>query len=135
VTETDSELVFAGDKTTFPDATDEQIAAHAITYRMSIGRQPGDRLDEDNVLACQRVPVRQVIHLLPGKYLRALEQNQNIKSCCRHPENHTIDARYTSPKQAATGVPDIIVFYCACGCIHRRPMFGTGDVRPKWDVR
>lgn len=92
---------------------------------------------------------------IPLKYAEALEQNQQIASCCRHPENHDISAWYSSEKERATGKPDIYVFHCPCGRVHRRfcvggnPMTPDGEIdyaalaavgrepemRPFWEVR
>lgn len=81
--------------------------------------------------ACPRYPVKKLIGLLPKKYLEGLEQNQQIASCCRHPENHEIEAFKSSPDQTA---PDIYIFHCTCGKKHRRFCCSGGDVRPVWEV-
>lgn len=70
--------------------------------------------------------------MIPVKYLEALEHNQQIASCCRHPENHEIEAFKT--KEELT-VPDLYIFYCSCGRKHPRLCVGGGDVRPFWEVR
>jgi hypothetical protein len=93
--------------------------------------------------ACQRVPVQKVFHLLPAKYIEALEQNQQIAACCRHPENHEIEALYSSDADRDKGVPDIYIFHCTCGRKHRRFCIGGDhpadptklDKRPFWEVR
>jgi hypothetical protein len=82
-------------------------------------------------LACKRYPVKKLMGLLPVKYLEALEQNQKIASCCRHPENHEIEAFKSKPDEKA---PDIYIFHCSCGRQHRRFCIGGGDVRPVWEV-
>jgi hypothetical protein len=76
-------------------------------------------------VACPRVPVRQVRAVLPAKYLEALEQNQQIASCCRHPENHEVEALYSGPQ--AEGVPDIYIFHCTCGRKHSRFCVGGSE--------
>lgn len=118
-----------------------------------------------HVLACPRIPVVKVQKLLPPKYLERLEQDQKLPSCCRHPENHEIEAWYSSEEDAAKGVPDIYVFICTA--VHDltegkpefearfdRPRFGPArhtrfcvggsagsgpgakpDYRPFWEVR
>lgn len=83
-------------------------------------------------LACPRYPVAKLIKLLPVKYMEALEQNQLIASCCRHPENHEIEAFKSRPDEKA---PDIYIFHCTCGRKHTRFCVGGGDVRPVWEVR
>ena len=69
------------------------------------------------VLACKRHPVAKLKGLIPPKYIEALEQNQMLRSCCRHPENHDIEAFKSRAEEAA---PDIYIFHCRCGRQHRR---------------
>ena len=85
-------------------------------------------------LACERRPAAKLRHLLPVKYFEALEQNQQIAHCCRHPENHEIEAWYSSEADRDKGVPDIYIMHCTCGRQHRRFCVGGGDTRPKWEV-
>ena len=85
-----------------------------------------------HVLACPRQPVAKLGGLIPQKYIEALEQNQKIESCCRHPENHEIEAWYSKPEEKT---PDIYKFHCTCGKVHVRFCIGGGDVRPFWEVR
>lgn len=86
-----------------------------------------------HVLACPRRPVAKFPPgFFPAKYIEALEQNQQIASCCRHPENHEIEAFKSNENEA---VPDIYIFHCVCGRKHRRFCVGGGDARPVWDVR
>lgn len=91
-------------------------------------------------LACPRIKVASVIDMLPRNYIEGLEQNQQIASCCRHPENHDIEAFYSSEAQRDLGIPDIYINHCTCGRRHRRFCMGTGtaekpEVRPFWEVR
>lgn len=81
-----------------------------------------------HVLACDRRPVAAILDRLPGYWLEALEQNQQIASCCRHPEDHEIVAFKSTEREPA---PDIYVFHCTCGRKHRRFMVGSGT-RPRW---
>jgi len=83
------------------------------------------------VLACKRYPVAKLKGLIPLKYIEALEQNQMLRSCCRHPENHDIEAWKSRPEEAA---PDVYVFHCTCGRKHRRFCVGGGDERPFWEI-
>ena len=85
-----------------------------------------------HVLACPRHPVAKLDRLLPIKFIEALEQNQQIASCCRHPENHDIEAWRSSENET---VPDIYIFHCTCGRRHVRFCIGGGDARPFWEVR
>jgi hypothetical protein len=96
-----------------------------------------------HILACKRYPVAKLMHLIPIKYIEALEQNQKIASCCRHPENHDISAWYSCEEDRKKGIPDIYIFHCPCGRDHRRFCVGgsndpkTGKKthpRPFWDV-
>ena len=79
-----------------------------------------------HIPACPRRPVSTVMYKLPIKYLEALEQNQQIASCCRHPENHDIEAWFSSSEAEATGMPDVYKFICTCGRTHTRFCLG-GD--------
>jgi hypothetical protein len=85
-----------------------------------------------HTLACPRRPVAKLGNLIPIKYIEALEQNQLISSCCRHPENHDIEAFKSTPEEP---IPDIYVFHCTCGRKHTRFIVGGGDIRPVWEVR
>ncbi len=95
-------------------------------------------------IACPRYPVSKLFGLLPKKYIEALEQNQQIASCCRHPENHDIEAFYSSDADRDRGIPDIYILYCTCGRKHRRFCVGGSvgagpnapqDFRPFWQTR
>lgn len=87
------------------------------------------------VECCPRIPVKKLmndkVQLLPVKYMEALEQNQKIASCCRHPEDHDIIAQKSHPDEKA---PDIYKFICTCGRVHVRFCMGD-DPRPHWTVR
>jgi len=85
--------------------------------------------------ACPRYSVSKLLSLLPTRYVEALEQNQRIASCCRHPENHEIEAFFSCEAERDKGTPDIYIFHCTCGRKHRRFCVGQGDVRPVWEVR
>ena len=85
-----------------------------------------------HVLVCARYPVAKLQGLIPTKYIEALEQNQKIASCCRHPENHEIEAWKSNENEDK---PDIYKFHCTCGRVHVRFCVGGGDVRPFWEVR
>lgn len=93
------------------------------------------------------MPVAKCPARLPVRWIEALEHNQKITSCCRHPENHEISAWFSSERDRDLGVPDIYIFHCPCGRDHRRFCVGrtsknpdTGEVvaletRPFWEVR
>mgnify|MGYP007100065628 CR=1 FL=1 len=113
-----------------------------------------------HVLACKRVKAAKVWKQIPLKYIEALEQNQKIASCCRHPENHDIEAFYSNederwrgkdPARDIPNPPDIYKFHCTCGRVHTRFCVGGNhgdavkytpqerpelfDNRPFWEVR
>lgn len=88
-----------------------------------------------HILACPRHPVAKLFGLLPAKYIESLEQNQQIASCCRHPEDHEIEAWFSCEAEREKGTPDIYKNYCTCGRVHVRFCVGGGDVRPFWEVR
>jgi hypothetical protein len=87
-----------------------------------------------HVLACPLTPVEKLFNIIPAKYIEALEQNQKIASCCRHPETHRLEAWFSCEAEAEKGIPDIYIFHCDCGRKHRRFCVGNGDVRPFWSV-
>lgn len=98
------------------------------------GRFPkGTVLPETQVPACPRRKVADFPQgFIPAKYYeRNLEQNQLLAHCCRHPENHEIEARKSHREEER---PDIYIFWCTCGRRHVRFMLGeTDDVpRPEW---
>jgi hypothetical protein len=105
--------------------------------------KPGDRGEGTHILACQRVKVAECPARIPPRYYeRNLEQNQQISSCCRHPEDHDVEAWYSSEADAAKGVPDIYIFHCTCGRKHRvfcvggnNVATGEKDRRPFWEIR
>jgi hypothetical protein len=77
-------------------------------------------------LACPIVPIENPAPdvfraggaLLPLGWIEQQEQNQQIASCCRHPENHSIGAFYSSKRDEDLGVPDIYILFCPCGKTH-----------------
>lgn len=91
----------------------------------------GTVLPPTQVQACGRVKVADFPeNFLPQRYFEALEHNQQIASCCRHPENHEIEALKSHPDEQT---PDIYIFHCGCGRKHRRFCIGeTDDSRPFW---
>ncbi len=97
-----------------------------------------------HVEACKRIHTSKVWKTLPLKFVEALEQNQQIASCCRHPENHDIEAFYSNeqerwrdkdPAKDMPNPPDIYIFHCTCGRKHRRFCVGSAEDRPFWEVR
>jgi hypothetical protein len=66
---------------------------------------------------------------LKPNHIQRLEQNQKIASCCRHPENHEVEALKSHPDEPA---PDVYIFHCQCGRKHRFFCVGQDDERPEW---
>lgn len=93
----------------------------------------GTVLPETQVQACPRVKVADLPEgFLKQSHIEHLERNQQIASCCRHPENHEIEALKSHPEEPA---PDIYVFNCSCGRKHRFFCVGhTDEKRPVWDA-
>ncbi len=92
----------------------------------------GTVLPETRVLACPKVKVADLPPgLLKKNHIEHLEQNQMIASCCRHPENHEVEAHKSHPDEQA---PDIYVFHCTCGKKHRFFCVGMTDERPVWSA-
>lgn len=98
------------------------------------GRYPkGTVLPETITLACPRVKVADLPEgFLKQNHIDRLEQNQTIASCCRHPENHDVEAFKSHPDEPA---PNIYIFHCTCGRKHRFFCVGeTDDRRPSWSA-
>lgn len=93
----------------------------------------GDKLPETQVPSCPRVKVDKLpVGLLKQKWFERLEQDQKLASCCRHPENHFVEARKSHKDEAA---PDIYWFICdECKRKHVFFCIGIDDVRPTWDA-
>lgn len=91
----------------------------------------GTQLPETQIPACPRVKVADLPEgFLKQNHIDRLEQNQTIASCCRHPENHEVEALKSHPDEAA---PDIYIFHCTCGKKHRFLCVGLTDKnRPQW---
>lgn len=92
----------------------------------------GKVLPETQVQACPKVKVADLPEgFLKKKHIEHLEQNQKIASCCRHPENHEVEAFKSHPEEKA---PDVYVFHCTCGKKHRFLCVGLEDERPMWSA-
>lgn len=102
----------------------------ATVVVVAAAKTPGHLMPATRVLACKRIAVRKLGRLIPPKFLEALEHNQQIASCCRHPEEHDIEAFKSKPEETA---PDIYILHCRCGRAHRRFCVGGGDKRPFWE--
>lgn len=112
-----------------PQKTAAQLEAEA-RFKARLANRKGQVLPETQVQACPRRKVSDFPpdHLKPN-HIAHLEQNQMIASCCRHPENHEVEARKSHPDEPA---PDIYIFYCGCGRKHRFFCVGQTDKRPVW---
>ncbi len=91
----------------------------------------GAVLPETMAQVCPRVKVSDLpADFLKKNHIEALEQNQMIASCCRHPENHEVEACKSHPSEI---VPDIYIFHCdKCNRKHRFFCVGMDDTRPSW---
>lgn len=116
--------------------TNEKTPAQKLAAAGWVGRhapyQKGAVLPETQVPCCPRVRVADLPEgFLKQNHIEAMEHNQLIASCCRHPENHEVEALKTHPAEKA---PDIYVFHCVCGRKHRFLCVGMDDERPYWDA-
>jgi hypothetical protein len=90
----------------------------------------GTLLQQTTVEHCPRRKVSEFpAGFLKQNHIEALEQNQKIASCCRHPENHEVEALKSHPDEPAA---DIYIFHCSCGRKHRFFCVGQADSRPEW---
>lgn len=81
---------------------------------------------------CPRVKVADLPEgFLKQNHIEHLEHNQLIASCCRHPEDHEVEAYKSHPDELA---PDIYIFHCICGRQHRFLCVGLSDYRPRWSA-
>lgn len=118
-----------------PELTDDIPRAKRLEIMGWAGRHggywpKGTVLPETRVGACPRVRVMDLPdNHLKKNHIEQLEQNQKIASCCRHPENHDVEAFKSHPDEP---LPDIYIFYCTCGRKHRFFCVGKTDVRPVW---
>jgi hypothetical protein len=91
----------------------------------------GTVLPETQVPACGKVKVAEFpSNFIPKRFFEKLEHNQKIAPCCRHPEEHEIEARKSHPDEKA---PDTYIFHCTCSRKHIIFCAGTFDTdRPFW---
>lgn len=116
-----------GDKT---PAEKKAVAGWAARHGMYWPK--GTVLPETQIPACPRVKVADLPEgTLKQKHIDHMEQNQQIASCCRHPENHEVEARKSHPDEFG---PDIYIFHCKCGKKHRFFCVGMHDERPAWEA-
>lgn len=111
-----------------PPKTKEQLELEA-RQKARLATYKGQVMPATQVPGFRRVKVSEVAEVIPQRYFEALEHNQQIASCCRHPENHEIEALKSNPDEPA---PDIYIFHCQCGRKHRRFCVGQTDTRPVW---
>lgn len=114
-----------------------QLASNAP---QTLAWEPVDSL---HILACPRVHLPTVQHLLPEKYITTM-QEKPPSACCRDLNNLDIEAWYSSAVEQGKGVPDLYKFHCnSCSACHVRFCVGGNhptdpteqDIRPFWDVR
>ena len=106
-----------------PEINAEWVRRHGVYPK-------GTVLKETRVLSCPR---RKVSEFPPGflkqNHIEALEQNQKLAHCCRHPENHWVEGYKTHPDELVT---DSYEYICTCGRRHRVLCVGIDDTRPEW---
>lgn len=107
-------------------------------------------IDSPHVVACPRVSVPDVLHLLPPKYVANFQNHPS--ACCKDATNLDIEAWYSGPSDQAKRVPDLYKFYCkVCNACHARFCVGGNhpeaakytpqerpdlfDQRPFWEIR
>ncbi len=120
--------------------TNKKTPAQKRAAQSTFLREFGDRVPKgtvlpevEHVLVCPPVKVADLPegHIKP-KWIEQQEHNQQIASCCRHPENHTIEAWKTHPDEEA---PNVYIFRCTCGRKHTKFCVGeTDDHRPMWNA-
>lgn len=117
---------------------DSALRKEVLTYNEAQKQEIRDSWEREkraHKVACPRSPVKHWRSIIPDRYIEQLEQNQQAASCCRHPENHEIEAWYANGEQEAKREPDIYIFHCTCGRKHRRVCVGALDTRPFWEIR
>lgn len=116
-----------------------QTSAQKLAALGPIAARHGRNIPGGTILPETQIPFspRVKVSDLPEGHLKqnhidALEQNQLISSCCRHPENHEVESRKSHPDELA---PDIYIFHCTCGKKHRFFCIGATDLkRPTWEA-
>lgn len=99
-------------------------------------------LDSEHILACPRVPVTGVLHLLPARYVEGFQNHPN--PCCKDATKLDAEAWWSCAAEKTKGTPDLYKFHCnECGACHVRFCVGGNhptdptklDIRPFWEVR
>ena len=105
----------------------------------TLGWEP---LDSEHILACPKVPVADVLHVLPDRYVEGFRNHPS--ACCKEVPNLSIEAWWSTAGEKAKGTPDLYKFYCSvCNACHVRFCVGGNhptdpnlkDFRPYWEVR
>lgn len=127
------QTVVLGNTKTPAEIKAEQLAVGGWAARHGMHWPKGTVLPETQVLACPRVKVEDLpVGFLKQNHIERLEQDQKLASCCRHPENHFVEAFKSHPNEVA---PDIYVFHCdKCKRRHRFLCVGLTDHRPVWSA-
>lgn len=102
----------------------------AMTRRFGVYPK-GTVLPETTTPHCPRRKVSDFPEgFLKKNHIDRLEQDQKLSSCCRHPENHEVEAMKSHPEEPCA---DIYIFHCTCGRKHRFFCVGiTDEQRPEW---
>lgn len=94
----------------------------AATAPQRVVKMPKVPQPETRVLTCPRRPVASFKPgYIPWQIMEPMEHDQKLSSCCRHPENHDIEAWKSNPNVKG---PDQYIFTCACGKRHTNWILG-----------
>lgn len=105
----------------------------------TLGWEP---LDSQHILACERVRVPDVLHILPERYVAGFQNHP--RPCCKDAANLQVEAWWSTAREKAKGTPDIYKFFCnTCNACHVRFCVGGNhptdptklDIRPFWEIR
>jgi len=99
-------------------------------------------LDSQHILACPRIPVTDILNILPERYIAGFQNHP--KACCKDATKLEAEAWWSCEAEKAKGTPDIYKWHCTeCGVCHVRFCVGGNhptdptklDIRPFWEVR
>lgn len=83
-----------------------------------------DRVTKEQKSMGPRAPMHTILDQLSAKHVKAIEDNENVKACCRKIENLEVETFKTDPDLA---VADMMKFTCTkCGCAHYRAAVSGG---------
>lgn len=84
------------------------------------------RIEHEQIATMDPRPVREVADQIPYKYISGIQENPNVKDCCKDPDNLTYQTFKTDPTLEQ---PNMAELKCTvCGCRHRRQAVATGKM-------